>query len=355
MLRLAYQPYTLHFTFEAGTSRGILTEKETYFIKIFDDKHPQTFGLGECSVLKKLSIDDVPATIYEAQLQKTATRLADIHTLSDVRKVVPDDFPSIQFGVETAWLDFQNGGNRRIFDSDFRAGVSGIPINGLIWMGTPGFMEQQIAEKLSQGYTTLKLKIGAIDFVQEIKLLESIRKQFSPDQIALRVDANGAFSVADAMEKLSVLAQFQLHSIEQPIRQGQPEAMTTLCRHTTLPIALDEELIGIADFAEKKALLTFIQPQYIILKPSLLGGITHCKEWIQLAESQGIGWWITSALESNIGLNAIAQFTATLQNPLPQGLGTGQLYDNNIPSPLHISNGYLWHNPEKNALSQFSF
>ena len=233
------------------------------------------------------------------------------------------------------------GGCQLLYPSDFTTGQRNIPINGLVWMGDRAFMQAQIDEKLRAGFTTIKLKIGAIDFEQECALLAGIRERFSADQITLRVDANGAFRPDDAMAKLARLAQYDLHSIEQPIAAGQPDLMAELCRHTPVPIALDEELIGQMEYVQKYRLLKKIHPQYIILKPTLLGGLRHCDEWIELAARLNIGWWMTSALESNIGLNAVAQYMARLKNSLPHGLGTGQLYHNNIKSPLQITNGQL--------------
>lgn len=353
--RARYIKYTLTFKFEAGTSRGVLTRKDTYFIIITDQGNSDLHGWGECAVLKGLSIDDIPG--YEAYLQQVCEKIPQWLSREDkgqreeiikyVTKLIGDSYPSIQFGVETALLDLLQGGNRIIFHNSFSAGTRGIPINGLIWMGAPDFMRQQIDEKLSQGYSCIKMKIGALDFDKECELLAYIRKLYPVEQITLRVDANGAFAASQVLEKLNHLSQYQLHFIEQPIRQGQWKIMADVCRRTPLPVALDEELIGIMAYEKKKELLQSIQPQYIILKPSLLGGFTHCREWISLAEESGIGWWITSALESNIGLNAISQFTASLHNPLPQGLGTGQLYTNNIASPLEISDGSLNYNPAK--------
>lgn len=350
-----YYKHRLDFTFDAGTSRGVLRHKDTYFITISNQRKPSVQGWGECAVLKGLSIDDIPE--FESELQQICRTLPEWleqtpewHTGEGIRQIINrigNSFPAIQFGVETALLDLHNGGKRIIFENNFSVGKNGILINGLIWMGKPEFMRRQIDEKLSQGYTCLKMKIGALDFEKECELLSYIRKQYPADQITLRVDANGAFAIEDAIGKLKTLSQYDLHSIEQPIRQGQPQILANLCKQTPLPIALDEELIGVMESDEKKELLQQIQPQFIILKPSLLGGFLHCREWIKLAEKVSIGWWITSALESNIGLNAIAQFTASLNNSLPQGLGTGQLYSNNIASPLEISNGYLHYNPEK--------
>lgn len=345
-LQATYQKYTLRFKFEAGTSRGVLTERDTYFIKIFDDKQPACFGLGEASPLKGLSLDDLPD--FEDRLQKVCRQFSASPDLPDdavlLEEWIGNALPAIQFGFETALTDWRNGGQRMLFPGPFTRGEKAIPINGLVWMGDETFMRSQLEEKLAQGYTCLKMKISNLHFDTECKLLASVRQHFPADQITLRVDANGAFSAAEAMEKLKQLAQFELHSIEQPIKPGQPEQMARLCGQSPVPVALDEELIGVSDFRAKKALLQSVQPPYIILKPTLLGGFRHCREWIELANQLGIGWWITSALESNVGLNAISQFTASLQPVLPQGLGTGQLYHNNIASPLEIKKGFLSYN-----------
>jgi o-succinylbenzoate synthase len=342
-LRAVYQKFTLNFKFLAGTSRGVLTRKDTYFIKLWQQNNPHIFGIGECSVLKGLSIDD--RDDYASYLGQVCTKLDDFHISIDnetLHELISDEFPSIRFGFEMALKDLINGGKRIIYHSSFTEENTGISINGLIWMGEEEEMRNQIDAKLAQGYSCLKMKIGAIDFAKECALLEYIRKNYSQERITLRVDANGAFSPEEALEKLHILSQYGLHSIEQPIRQGQRDYMKKLCRKTPLPIALDEELIGVMNYEGKKALLKEIFPQFIILKPSLLGGFRDCLEWIEICEQLQIGWWITSALESNIGLNAISQFTATLQNPLPQGLGTGQLYTNNIESPLEIQKGKLF-------------
>lgn len=347
-LKATYQKHTLHFRFDAGTSRGVLKSKDTYYIKIYENSKPHIFGLGECSPLKGLSIDDIPD--YESYLNEICEKIEEVNlhpyawqTDEIVTELIGDFFPSIQFGFETALLDLKNNGKRIIFPTGFSSGKNGIPINGLIWMGNEDFMRKQIDEKLLQGFSCIKMKIGAIDFSKELELLTYIRSLYSADQITLRVDANGAFSTDAALEKLTALSAFDIHSIEQPIKQGQLTKMALLCRQSPVPIALDEELIGITQRRVKENLLQQVSPQYIILKPSLLGGFKHCMEWIELAEAHHIGWWITSALESNIGLNAISQFTATFNNPLPQGLGTGLLYRNNISSPLEIENGKLFY------------
>lgn len=322
---------TFHFKRPSGTSRGVLTEKHAWFIEVWEEENPHLIGIGECSIIPGLSPDFINLENYEAKVAETCANLS----------IDLSEWPSIKFGVETALLDLKNGGQGIIFNNDFISGNKSIPINGLIWMGDPDFMQEQIEEKLNQGYKTIKLKIGAIDFDAELNLLKSIRDRYSKDEITLRVDANGAFSSEEALDKLTQLSKLDIHSIEQPIRQGQIFAMKQLCAESPLPIALDEELIGVNHKSEKMALLDTIQPHYIILKPSLHGGIEGTKEWISLAEERNIPWWITSALESNIGLNAICQLTAEYSNELPQGLGTGSLYIDNIPSNLHVQNGTI--------------
>jgi o-succinylbenzoate synthase len=342
-------PHVLKFRFEAGTSRGSFTEKETWFIKAYTQAKPEIIGFGEASPLKGLSQDYSPD--YEVQLKSQLASLSKLDfpeetesLLSFIAEHIPANFPSIRFGVETALLDLINGGRKTIFNTDFVKGRMRMPINGLIWMGDVDFMQQQINEKLKEGFNTIKIKIGAIDFERELDLLEGIRKRYSSREITLRVDANGAFKEADVFEKLEQLASLEIHSIEQPIMAGQQLLMKSICEESPMDIALDEELIGVNEFEAKMALLQEIKPQYIILKPSLLGGILACREWIELAESMNIGWWMTSMLESNIGLNAIAQFTSQYRPILPQGLGTGRLYHNNIESPLEIRKGELLYN-----------
>lgn len=351
-LKAKWFKHLLKFKFEAGTSRGVYTEKETFILHIADTENPSVFGLGEMAPLQGLSIDFVP------DFEQVLNNVCDTFNSLDLEvfpwnlnillsQLIDEAFPSVKFGFETALLDFMNGGKRIIFDNDFVDGRKSIPINGLIWMGSKEFMVSQVEEKLAAGFNTLKLKIGAINFQDELAILASIRERFTPEQISLRVDANGAFPVDKAEEKLTRLSNYQLHSIEQPIKAHQIEAMANLSEKGIVPIALDEELIGVSDYVQKMQLLKKIKPQYIILKPTLLGGLQHCREWIEIASRLQIGWWITSALESNIGLNAIAQFTAEYKNPLPQGLGTGALYHNNIESPLTVENGSLKYDTEK--------
>ena len=331
-----FQKYILNFKQASGTSRGVLRTKETYFLKVVDGGK---VGYGECAVFKGLSADDRPD--YEAKL---AWICENINKNNDELLAELIEFPSIQFGLEQAFLSVQHKDSFELFPSKFTESKDSIKINGLIWMGSEAFMKQQILEKIKAGFSTLKLKIGAIDFETEISLLKSIRNEFSSEEIELRVDANGGFLPSEALGKLKRLSDLEIHSIEQPIKQGQIDEMAELCAKTPIPIALDEELIGVFNVTEKQKMLQTIRPQYIILKPSLVGGFKGSAEWIQLAVTQNIGWWITSALESNIGLNAIAQWTYTLKSNLPQGLGTGSLFANNFESPLEVKGENLHYN-----------
>ncbi|MBE7652967.1 o-succinylbenzoate synthase [Tenacibaculum finnmarkense] len=336
MIQATYHKHLLNFKQASGTSRGILRTKETWFIILKKDGKT---GIGECGLFRGLSIDDVPN--YEEKLQWFC---ANINQGLEKLLVEATCFPSIQFGLEQAFLSLKAENKFELFPSNFTEGTENIPINGLIWMGDKAFMQQQIKDKLQQGFNTIKMKIGAIDFETEIGLLKSIRKEFSSEEITLRVDANGGFTPKDALQKLQRLSELDIHSIEQPIKQGQWQEMANLCEKTPLPIALDEELIGVFTSEEKEKCIQTIKPQYIILKPSLVGGFKGSEQWISIAKKYDADNWITSALESNIGLNAIAQFTQTLKNPLPQGLGTGSLFTNNFESPLEVSNGSLGYN-----------
>lgn len=336
-MKATYKKYVLDFKRPSGTSRGVLTQKETWFI-ILEEGNKR--GIGECGILRSLSIDDRPD--YEEQLKWVCN---NIHLGENALWESLIEFPSIQFGVEMAFQSLRSESPYVLFPSAFTKGELNIPINGLVWMGEEAYMKQQIEEKLEQGFSCIKLKIGAIDFQKELDLLSFIRQNFSAEQIELRVDANGAFTIDNALDKLFQLNKYQLHSIEQPIKQGQVEGMHKLCMETPLPIALDEELIGVFGNNTKEALLKKIMPQYIILKPSLIGGFRGSKEWIDIAEKLNIGWWITSALESNVGLNAIAQWTFLQNNSMPQGLGTGGLYTNNFDCPLEVKRGHLTYNP----------
>jgi len=330
-------PRVLHFKQPAGTSRGTYTTRKSWYLYLTSEEDPGRIGIGECAPLPKLSCDDLPD--YE-QILATICRQTERTGMPDTEALRP--YPSILFGLETAFRHFSTG-DFALWDTPFSKSEAGIPINGLIWMGDYKKMLEQIETKMQTGFRCIKLKIGAINFEEELALLKHIRAHFSAKEIELRVDANGAYSPADALDKLYRLSELDLHSIEQPIRAGQWEEMARLTAQTPLPIALDEELIGYNNLQEKKELLSAIQPQYIILKPSLHGGISGGQEWIDEAEKQKIGWWITSALESNIGLNAIAQWCATFNNPLPQGLGTGALFTDNIEMPLSIHKDCLWY------------
>ena len=337
-MKATYHKYILDFKRPSGTSRGVMTEKETWFIVLEQDGKK---GIGECGILRGLSIDD--RSDYEEKLQWTCD---NIHLGKDQLWVALMEFPSIQFGVEMAFQSLESENPFLLFPSDFTNGTKSILINGLVWMGEESFMKQQIEEKLAQGFRCIKLKIGAIDFDKELQLLRFIREHFTPEQVEIRVDANGAFSENLALDKLMQLSEFKLHSIEQPIQKNHTDSMAELCKITPFPIALDEELIGVFTLIEKEQLLEKIKPQYIILKPSFIGGFRGTQEWISLAEKHKIGWWITSALESNIGLNAIAQWTFLQHNLIPQGLGTGALYTNNFDCPLEVSQGQLWYKKE---------
>ena len=334
-MKATYHQYFLHFKTPSGTSRGILTEKETWFI-ILEENGKK--GIGECGLLRGLSCDDRPD--YEEKLKWTCE---NIHLGEDILWQNLFEFPSIQFGIEMAFQSLKSENPFLLFPSDFTKGQKSIAINGLVWMGNEVYMKQQIDQKIQDGFHCIKLKIGAIDFEKELQLLRYIRRNYSSDQIEIRVDANGAFDSNTALVKLEQMSGLEIHSIEQPIGKNQHDRMSELCKITPIPIGLDEELIGVFSLTEKEDLLLRIKPQFIILKPSFIGGFRGTKQWIDLANKYQIGWWITSALESNVGLNAIAQWTFLENNPMPQGLGTGALYTNNFRSPLEIKGGRLYH------------
>ena len=353
-MNIKYFQHNLIFKKPSGTSRGILTEKPSWILELTDENGKK--GVGEFSVIPGLSPDFETLDLYVQKINDSIHHLESF--ISDVSVFSLDenyqfrdqairdflekliDFPSLVFGFETAFLSL-NSNDNCLFTNAFSLGKKQIPINGLIWMGEKSFMQEQIQQKLADGFQVIKMKIGAIDFETELALLTSIRERFSAEEITLRVDANGAFSPEEAKEKLKQLKDLEIHSIEQPIAVNQWEALHELCMLNDVPIALDEELIGVHHRADKIKLLETIQPPFIILKPSLHGGISGSFEWIQLAEERGIQWWITSALESSIGLNTIAQFTGEFQDLLPQGLGTGGIYTNNFPTDLKVENGFL--------------
>ncbi len=342
-LEATYIPYRLHFKRPAKTSRDTLQYRDVWYLKVSEKHHPDVIGWGECAPLSGLSIET------PTQITKALPDLCrSVNQYPDLLSGKLDHLPSLNFALEQALIDLSKGGKRILFPSKFTDGKEQITINGLVWMGSPQYMIDQINEKIHQGFKTIKLKIGGIDFRDEIAILQELRNTFGYDEIEIRLDANGAFDIDDALNKMETLADFHIHSIEQPIRAGQWEEMAELCRYSPIPIALDEELIGLTDRDEKQELLETILPSYIILKPSLLGGFQHCADWIEVAESINTGWWATSALESNIGLNAIAQWVFTLQNPIPQGLGTGQLFENNPDSPLVIQGDSLMYANDQN-------
>jgi o-succinylbenzoate synthase len=332
-MKAYWKKYELQFKRPARTSRGELKTRPVWFL--FLEKNGIT-GVGECAPLPGLS-KETPEQV-EKLLDKICTEPETYLWTSELTKEVS----SVHFALETAWFDLKNGGSRQLFPSDFSKGRAGIPINGLIWMGDADFILQQIDEKLRAGFRCIKLKIGGIDFEKELEILRAIRKDYDSDKIILRLDANGAFRTGEAMDKLQRLAPLQIHSIEQPIAAGQWEEMAKICRKSPVPVALDEELIGVNSLQEKEKLLNEIKPHYLILKPSLHGGLSGCTEWIELAESRSIKWWVTSYLESNIGLNAIAQWTFSKNAKGYHGLGTGAMFTNNIPSPLEIRGEELW-------------
>lgn len=342
MYKVEIDKKVLHFKQPAGTSRGVYTTRTSWYVTVFDPATPDVKGVGECAILPDLSCDAMSDDVYLHTLRGFCDTVEQTGTI-DYETLRP--YPSMLFGLETALLQLERKGSWDLFDTPFGKGEEGIVINGLVWMGTFDEMFIRLEQKLQAGFGCVKLKIGAIDFRKELDLIRHIRTTFSQKQVELRVDANGGFTPDEAMSRLEALAKYDIHSIEQPIRQHQWAAMAALCGDTPLPIALDEELIGVNDKAEKERLLDTIRPQYIILKPSLHGGMMGSREWIALAKERGIGSWITSALESNIGLNAIAQFCAAVYGPkvsMPQGLGTGQLFTDNIPMPLEIRGDRLY-------------
>ena len=344
----------LHFKQPAGTSRGVYTTRKSWFVHLMDGERE---GVGECAPLPDLSCDARPD--YGEVLEKVCAEFCE--QLESQKGQSPfdslRDYPSMLFGLETALLDLRSNlspltshNSPLLFDTAFSRGEVGIPINGLVWMGSYEEMLKRMEEKLEKGFRCVKLKIGAIDFDQELDLIKRIRERFSFHEVELRLDANGAFPFEEALYKLELLSQYAIHSIEQPIKAGQWAYMAELCRESPLPIALDEELIGVNDPEMKRHMLNIIKPRYIILKPSLHGGMMGCREWIETARDMGIGSWITSALESNIGLNAIAQFASDVYGDdirMPQGLGTGQLFTDNIDMGLEIRGDRLWRKVRK--------
>lgn len=338
-MRLQFAPYVLNFKQPAGTSRGILTEKITCILRIFDENDPQIYGVGEAAIFPGLSPEADDRFFYKLMELQANIRLGLKTDLSH--------FPSLQFGLEQAIRDFSGGAQGVYFESPFVHGESNIEINGLVWMGDYDQMIDRIEDKLNKGFKCIKLKIGAIDWRNEVEMIQYIRSRYDRQQVEIRVDANGGFTMDNVIPRLKRLADLDVHSIEQPIKAGNPSLMKFLCEISPLPIALDEELIGKFSFEDKQNLIQTVRPSYIVLKPSLIGGISGANEWITIAQQHNVGWWITSSLESNIGLNALAQWVATLHTTMPQGLGTGALYTNNFSSPLELNGPSLCYNPLK--------
>ena len=344
-LHVTYFKKVFQFNFKARTSRGVMKDKTSWFLSLEDDQAPGSAGIGECGPLPGLSPDDKPdfEEVLSGVIRQVNRSAIHVKDEAGVLGMIPPEYPSIIFGFETAFLDLVNGGKRVIFTNGFLQGDP-IDINGLIWMGDMDFMMDQINKKIAAGFSSLKIKVGGLDFERECDILNYIRKRYFRKEITIRLDANGAFKVDDVLYKLEELARYGIHSIEQPVKPGHEE-MEELCRKSPIPVAFDEELIGKTSPEEKKDLLEKLKPRFIVLKPTLHGGFRGCEQWIAIAESQRIGWWITSALESSVGLNAICQFTANYKPSIPQGLGTGAIYANNIASPLTVSGGRITSDP----------
>jgi O-succinylbenzoate synthase len=342
MIKARSELIDFKFQRPATTSRGIYTSKKVHFIILYHSDDPSIAGIGECSLFPGLSYDDVKG--FKTRLAQTIERINQGDHFTDNTLT---DWPSINFALETAWKDIRANGSKLLFPSGFTEGKDSIWINGLIWMSDKNEMIRQIRQRLNDGFTCLKLKIGALDLREEIEVLKFIREHCTAEELEIRVDANGAFTRSEALEVLKILSEYHLHSVEQPISPGHPEEMARVCAMSPVPVALDEELIGKHSMAVRRKLLEIIKPQYVVLKPGLLGGLAICKDWISLAQEKEIGWWITSSLETNIGLNAISQWTYTLQNHIYHGLSTGSLYNNNIRSPLYLHGERLYYDPER--------
>ena len=342
MRKITITSKLLHFLQPAGTSRGVYNTRLSFYLKLTSDEQPDVVGVGECATLPDLSCDAMPPNEYERKLR---TFCDEYERTGVIDYEAMRAYPSMLFGLETAVAQFNAKGSLNFFNTPFGRGEEGIPINGLVWMGTFEEMFERLEAKLKAGFRCIKIKIGAIDFDRELQLIRHIRSTFSRKDVELRVDANGGFTPEEALSRMEALVQYDIHSIEQPIKQHQWTEMARLCAATPLPIGLDEELIGVNERQKKIELLDTIRPQYIVLKPSLHGGMAETKEWIQIARERNIGSWITSALESNVGLNAIAQLTASIYGTNirhAQGLGTGQLFADNIEMPLKVVGDKLW-------------
>jgi o-succinylbenzoate synthase len=341
-LKAEFVPYQLKFKRPGRTSRGTMTDRNIWLLKVYEKDFPELAGYGEVAPLDGLSIE-TPQQVEDALIDVCVK----INQYDSLLSGALDTVPSVIFSLEQALLDLKNNGDKILFPSKFTIGQELIKTNGLIWMGDPDYMIEQINEKINGGFKCIKLKIGSLDFDDELRIIEQIRDVFGYQELEIRLDANGAFDPDDAIEKLDQLANYEIHSIEQPIRAGQWEEMAEICHTSPIPIALDEECIGAISKDEKEEILDHINPSFVVLKPSLVGGFQQSEEWIELADQRDIHWWITSALESNLGLNAIAQWTFTKQNPIHQGLGTGQLFTNNFDSPLYMDAENLMYDPSK--------
>jgi o-succinylbenzoate synthase len=349
-MKASFQKRLFNFKNPAGTSRGILLTKPSWYIYFYNEEDPTFKGIGECSIIPGLSLDK------EDKIEDTLAEICKKINSNDYnfKNTIPD-FPAIQFALEAAYLDYNAKGSKILFPSSFTSGEDGIPINGLIWMGSLSSMQEQIENKLDNNYRCIKIKIGALDFNDEFNLLKKLRNRFSANDLEIRVDANGAYRPREALEYMGKLADLKIHSIEQPIIPAQIYEMADLCRKTPLPIALDEELFGITPVENKRKLIEIIKPQYLVLKPSMLGGLNETLQWINIAKSFDIGWWVTSALESNIGLSAIAQWTYDQNISIPQGLGTGNLFEKNVISPLTLNGEKLFYDPAKEWNFEFVY
>lgn len=335
MLRARWKPYTLDFTFEARTSRSVMHHKDTFFVEVWDDVAPAVRGLGECALFRGLSRED--SADYEAHLDEACR---------EPMAALEGPYSSIRFGFEGAMASLARAKGCAPEPTAWERGEKGIPINGLVWMGDRALMLERIKEKIAAGFRCIKLKIGGIDFGEELELLRFIRNSFAADELELRLDANGAFTADNVMQRLEALSAYSVHSLEQPVRAGQYDLMARVCRESPISIALDEELIGTTSADFKAQLLEHIRPAYVILKPSLCGGFSGADEWIAAAQARGIGWWATSALESNIGLEEIAHWVSRKDTHMPQGLGTGQLYSNNVGSGIRRIGSEVWAVPD---------
>lgn len=352
MLKCRVYPQTFKFSFAAATSKSDLIDRKSWFPVISDGDN---FGIGECAPMPNFSIDwrdDFEDKLFSTCAAIQSLDYADLSEEYIYQNLGLEQFPSIVFGFETAIKDLKNGGDRVIFRNSFVDQQRPIPINGLIWMSEVETMWQEINQKINLGFRCIKIKVGSrkVSFDEELSLLKKIRQNWGSDEITIRLDANGAFSSLEAQSKLEQLARFDIDSIEQPLKVRDPY-IVELCKISPISIVLDEELTTFEAMRvdnpelDRRAFLQAISPQAIVIKPSLHGGLKASIEWIRAAEACNISWWLTSFLESNIGLNAIAQLATEYSDPLKiHGLGTGQIFSNNISSPLKVESASLHYN-----------